>query len=299
VQLGVLLPQYERGADPERYHEFARTAERRGFGHLLAYDHVLGPNPDRPDWEGVYTYEMPMHEPLTLFGNLAAVTGDIRLVTGVLVLPQRQTALVAKQAAEVDVLSGGRLRLGVGVGWNEPEYVALGEEFSKRGKRVEEQLAVLRKLWTQELVEFEGEFHDLPDVGINPRPDQQPIPLWLGGRADPVLRRIARRGDGWLFPGDPLDELADRLEDLEGYLDDEGRSLDDLALVGRMDAVGDASGAVSSDDPGAWREQVRGWRDLGATHLAVGVEAGDEPPLERLERVADAVKDVDGIELDS
>lgn len=289
MEIGVILPQYPAGTDPSRYREFAAATESRGFGHLLAYDHVVGPHPDRPDWEGVYTYEVPLHEPLTLFGYIAAVTTDVDLVTGILILPQRQTTLVAKQAAEVDVLSDGRLRLGVGIGWNEPEYVALGEDFSRRGARVEEQVEVLRAFWTEELVEYDGTFHDIPTVGINPRPVQEPIPVWMGGGAEVVLRRIARMADGWVLPGDPLDELERTLDRLAGYLEEEGRSLDDLALLGRLYPDG--------DDPAGWVEQARGWADIGVTHLSISVR-GTEAPIERMERFADAVMDSE-LSLDS
>jgi probable F420-dependent oxidoreductase len=282
MEYGAILPQHERGTDPARYREFARRAEELGYDHLLAYDHVVGPSPDRPDWEGIYTNEVPLHEPLTLFTHLAAVTETIDLVTGILILPQRQTALTAKQAAEVDLLSEGRLRLGIGVGWNELEYVALGEAFSERGRRVEEQVEVLRKLWTEPMVDYDGEFHDIPAVGINPRPVQQPIPLWMGGGADVVLRRIARTGDGWALPGDPFPELETKLDRLAGYLEDEGRSLDDLALLGRMGFEG--------DDPEAWVKTARKWADLGATHVALDVRGADDP-TERLATVADAFDD--------
>jgi probable F420-dependent oxidoreductase len=282
MEFGAILPQFPRGTDPDRYRTFAETAEQLGFGHLLAYDHVVGPDPDREGWEGIYTNEVPLHEPLTLFGHLAAVTADVSLVTGILILPQRQTALVAKQAAEVDVLSEGRLRLGVGIGWNELEYVALGEAFSKRGRRVEEQVEVLRALWTEDLVDYDGAFHDVPEVGINPRPVQQPVPVWMGGGADVVLQRIARQADGWALPGNPFDELAAKLADLEGYLDEEGRSLDDLALHGRMRLDG---------APDEWVETARQWRDLGATHVSVGV--GGDSPVEDLEAFADALGESD------
>lgn len=282
MEFGAILPQYPRGTDPDRYRTFATTAEDRGFGHLLAYDHVVGPDPERPDWEGVYTYEVPLHEPLTLFGHLSAVTSSVDLVTGILILPQRATVLVAKQAAEVDVLSGGRLRLGVGIGWNEPEFFALDEEFGNRGARVEEQVEVLRSLWTEDLVEYLGSFHEIPTVGINPHPVQQPIPITMGGGADPVLRRIARMADGWVLPGDPIDELAGKLEDLERYLEAEGRSIDDVSLLGRM--------YPDSDDPATWIDRVEEWERLGVTHLSVSVRGG-ESPHSRLERFADAIDD--------
>ena len=199
MKLGLVFPQTEFGNDPAALRDYAQTAEDLGFTHILAYDHVLGANPERPGgWKGPYTYQNPFHEPFVLFGFMAAVTRRLGFCTGVIILPQRQTALVAKQAAEVDVLSGGRLRLGVGLGWNEVEYTALGEAFHDRGRRIEEQIALLRRLWTEPLVEFTGRWHRVPDAGLNPLPVQRPIPIWMGGSHPNVLRRAAQLADGWL-----------------------------------------------------------------------------------------------------
>ncbi|MBX7251491.1 MAG: LLM class F420-dependent oxidoreductase, partial [Candidatus Promineofilum sp.] len=201
MHIGLVYPQTEYPADPAAVRDYAQTAEALGFSHILAYDHVLGANPDRPGgWTGPYTYQTPFMEPFVLFSHMAAVTTHLGFATGILILPQRETALVAKQAATLDVLCGGRLRLGIGTGWNEVEYVALGQDFHTRGRRQEEQIEVLRALWTQELVTFKGRWHDIPDAGLNPLPVQRPIPLWFGGHADVVLRRLARLGDGWM-PG--------------------------------------------------------------------------------------------------
>ena len=200
MQFGVVFPQTEIGADPGPVREYALAAEAAGYQHLLAYDHVLGADPDRPGgFTGPYTHETLFHEPLVLFGYLAAITQRIELVTGILILPQRQTALVAKQAAEVDVLSGGRLRLGVGVGWNAVEYEALGEDFHTRGRRVEEQIALLRQLWSEPVVNFEGLYHSVSRAGLKPLPAKRSIPIWMGGMSDPVIDRIGRVADGW-FP---------------------------------------------------------------------------------------------------
>src|SRR5215213_3183779 len=171
VQVGVTFPQTEIGADPKAIRDYAQAAEDLGYEHLLAYDHVLGADPsNREDWRG-YTHKTMFHEPLTLFSYLAAITKRLEFVSGVIVLPQRQTALVAKQAAEVDVLSGGRLRLGVGIGWNAVEYEALGEDFSTRGARIEEQIEVMRLLWTKEVVSYEGKYQPLaraaPNTGVD------------------------------------------------------------------------------------------------------------------------------------
>lgn len=199
MRLGVTLPQTEIGPDPRVIAAFAEAAEQAGFRYLLAYDHVLGADSSvRPDWQGFYDHRDQFHEPFVLYGWLAAKT-SLELVTGVIVLPQRQTALVAKQAAEIDILTGGRFRLGVGVGWNEVEYEALGERFDNRGRRYEEQVEVLRLLWTNDIVDYTGSYHRIDRAGILPRPIQRPIPIWMGSRTgEAVLRRIGRIADGWI-----------------------------------------------------------------------------------------------------
>ena len=200
MTIGVVFPQTEIGADPAIIAEFATTAESLGYDHLLAYDHVLGANTaSRPDWQGPYTTESMFQEPLVLFSYLAGLTKTIELVTAVIILPQRQTALVAKQAACVDVISNGRLRLGVGTGWNEVEYEALGEDFGNRGNRCEEQIDLLRKLWKDEAISFDGKWHKITDAGLNPLPAKREIPIWLGGMAPKVIERVGRIADGW-FP---------------------------------------------------------------------------------------------------
>ena len=210
MKIGVVFPQTDIGQDPAVIRDYAQAVEAMGYTHILAFDSVVGVNPDRPGgWDSQFTYRHAFHEPFVLFGFCAAVTRRIELVTGIIILPQRQTALVAKQAAEVDVLSGGRLRLGIGVGWNQVEFEALGETFENRGKRVEEQLEVMRLLWTRELVTYAGQWHRVPDAGLNPLPVQQPIPIWMGGDSEVVLRRAARLADGWITlpsfrPGPPV-----------------------------------------------------------------------------------------------
>ena len=280
------LPQLEGDADPEWYIDFARTAEEVGFHGVVAPDHVVAGDP-AADPDAYFTVEDPFHEPLTLLSHLAAVTDDLRLVTAILILPQRQTALVAKQAAEVDWLSGGRLRLGVGVGWNAVEYEALGQDFGTRGRRMAAQIDVLWRLWTEELVEIEDRWHSIPGAGLNPLPVQRPIPIWMGGGADPVLRRVARQADGWALPGVGMEKLAELRDRLSVYLEEEGRSLDDLSVLGRMDA--------SDGDPKEWTEAARDWEAFGATHVNVrmGSPGGDVDPLERLEAFAEAIRGSD------
>src|SRR5438874_3425938 len=191
MQIGVTFPQTEIGADPIVIRDYAQAVEGLGYRHLVAFDHVLGANPThRTGWQG-YTHLDMFHEPFVLFGYLAALT-QLELVTGVIILPQRQTVLVAKQAAEVDVLNGGKLRLGVGVGWNPVEYEALGMNFHIRGRMVEEQIEVMRLLWSQEIVTYHGQFHTITEAGLNPLPVHGSIPIGTGGRADVLLRRTAR-----------------------------------------------------------------------------------------------------------
>jgi probable F420-dependent oxidoreductase len=191
MRLGTIFPQTEIGSDPVAVRDFVQAAEDLGYDHLIVFDHVLGADTSHyTDWQGPYTKDDMFHEPMVLFGYLAAMTQKLELVTAVIILGQRSTALVAKQAAEVDVLSQGRLRLGIGTGWNPVEYEALNENFHDRGKRSEEQIEVMRALWTQDVVNFEGRWHTIRHAGINPLPVQQPIPVWLGGRAEAVVRGL-------------------------------------------------------------------------------------------------------------
>jgi probable F420-dependent oxidoreductase len=225
MNLGVVFPQTEIGDDPVKVRDYAQAAEALGYDHMLCFEHVLGANPEsRPGWSGPYSSVDIFHEPFVLFSHLAAITKRIEFMTGILVLPQRQTALVAKQAAALDVLSGGRFRLGIGVGWNEVEYEALDENFRNRGRRSEEQVEVMRQLWTHETITFQGEWHTITDAGIKPLPVQRPIPIWFGGAADRVLRRIARLADGWLMELDAGDPgMGGQIETMHGYLREAGR----------------------------------------------------------------------------
>jgi probable F420-dependent oxidoreductase len=276
VRIGVTFPQTEFGNDAHAIRDYAQTAESLGFSHILAYDHVLGANPDRPGgWTGPYTHRDPFHEPLLLFSHMAAVTQKIEFVTGIIILPQRQTALIAKQAASLDVLSGGRLRLGVGLGWNQVEYVALNQDFTTRGRRLEEQVDLLRRLWTQPLIEYTGRWHTIPDAGINPLPVQRPIPIWFGGHADAVLRRVARMGDGWLPLIKTPDEAQPMLQKLDEYLEQAGRTRKDIGIEPRLH-YGDGQ-------PDSWLALVRGWEDAGATHISVNtMRCGFATPTEHI-----------------
>ena len=262
MQIGVTFPTHEIGTDPGAIRAFAQAAESLGYGHLTAIDHVLGVHlPSHPGYEPIknvtlrYALTYPIHELLTLFGFLAGVTDRVELFTAILILPQRQTALVAKQAAEVDVLSGGRLRLGVGVGHTDIEYGGLGMSFHDRGARIEEQIRLLRLLWTEEVVTFKGRFHSIEAAGINPLPVQRPIPIWMGGWSEAVLRRAARLADGLMTP--------QRIGDMRRYLSEAGRD---------PSTFGFSVGISIGDDMAEAVAEARAQEARGITHLAVGTQ---------------------------
>lgn len=282
MHIGAVFPQTEIGTDPGAIRAYAQAVEEFGYRHILIYDHVLGASTaTRPDWRGPYTSDTLFHEPFVLFGYFAACTQQIELVTGVIILPQRQTALVAKQAAEVDVLSGGRLRLGIGVGWNPVEYEGLNEEFGNRGARSEEQIAVLRKLWTEPVITFNGRWHQIAQAGIKPLPVQRPIPIWIGGGADKVLERTARIGDGW-FPQMPPDHSARQaIQRLHSYAEAAGRDPSTIGIEARL--------SIGRVPEHGWSAYVAGWRELGATHLSINtMDAGLRTPQEHIEALRHA-----------
>ncbi len=268
MQVGAVLPQLEIGTDPDAIARYARTVEELGYDHIVIFDHVLGAVADRPGgWTGPYDHRSMFHEPLVLYGYLAAITTRVKLSTAVIVLPQRQTALVAKQAAEVDVLSRGRLVLGVGIGWNEVEYEALGMSFTNRGKRIEEQIALLRALWTREVVDLGGRWHRVDRAGINPLPIQRPIPIWMGGGWDrrerkiiePALRRIARIADGWFTHLPPSEDGRNGMEAFRRLVREAGREPADVPVEGRIAA---ASGGAEE-----WKRAVETFREMGMTSV--------------------------------
>ncbi|MEZ4594402.1 MAG: LLM class F420-dependent oxidoreductase [Chloroflexota bacterium] len=285
MKIGLVFPQTEFGNDPVALRDYAQTAESLNFSHILAYDHVVGANPNRPGgWNGPYTYQTPFHEVFVLFSYMAALTTKLEFITGILILPQRETALVAKQAASLDVLSNGRFRLGIGVGWNKVEMEALGYDFHTRGRRVEEQIDVLRLLFTQELVTFKGDWHDLPDVGLNPLPVQRPIPIWLGGHSDAVLRRLARKGDGWLPNYRTAAAAQKSLDKIAGYLVEYGRSPQEIGLEPRLHY---------SDGPEAWQNYLAGWQAAGATHISFNtMGAGFDTPQKHLQAIEEFAKTI-------
>jgi probable F420-dependent oxidoreductase len=286
VQIGVVFPQTEIGNDPEAIRDYARRVEALGYRHLMVYDHVLGASTlNRPDWRGAYTSESAFHEVFVLLAHLAAITERLEFVMAVLVLPQRQTALVAKQAASLDLLSGGRLRLGVGVGWNAVEYEALNENFHDRGARSEEQIAVLRALWTEPVVSFKGRWHTITEAGINPLPAQRPIPVWIGGYTEVTLRRVAKLGDGYFPRGAPDAEAAALVQRLRGYAAELGRDPASIGIDARIE--------VGRGTPEEWRALADGWRGLGATHLSLNTMGAKLPNaaahVAALERAAEAL----------
>ncbi|MEU4514617.1 LLM class F420-dependent oxidoreductase [Nonomuraea wenchangensis] len=284
MQIGVVFPQSEIGADPGAVRAYGRRVEELGYRHVLAYDHVVGADPAvHQGWSGPYDVHTTFHEPMVLFGYLAALT-SLELVTGIIILPQRQAVLAAKQAAEVDLLTGGRFRMGVGLGWNHVEYEALGADFGTRGKRIEEQVAVMRKLWCEQTVTFEGEHHRVSGAGLAPLPVQRPIPVWFGAQSPPAYRRAGRLADGWfpqMSPGPELDQAKAMVEEAAARA---GRDPSGLGMEGRAGWTGDA---------GALADLAGRWREAGATHLSIntmGAGLGQvEGHLDALEEAAAAL----------
>jgi probable F420-dependent oxidoreductase len=289
VRVGCVVPQQSLGTDPEAIAGWARAVEDLGFAYLDVFDHVLGADvSDRPDWPGPYTVDHAFHEPFVLYAFLAAHTG-IDLATGVLVLPQRPTALVAKQAAELDVLSGGRVRLGVGIGWNPVEHEALGGDFATRAARYEEQIEVLRRLWTEPVVRFAGAHHRIDGAGINPLPVQRPIPIWLGGGTAPaVLDRVGRLGDGWIANDPrPGPGFAAAVTTIRTAAERAGRDPGAIGLQGRVDVHG-------AFDPDRYARAVDAWRAAGVDHLSIHLRPGGDlaTHLDALHAVAAATPDL-------
>ena len=284
MKFGATFPQREIGNDPAVIRRYAEVTSDAGLSYLLAYDHVLGADTtNRPGWSGSYQLEDAFHEIFVLFGYLAACAPGLELVTGVVILPQRQAALVAKQASAVDVLTGGKLRLGVGIGWNAVEYEALGESFTTRGRRLEEQIALMRRLWTDEVVTFRGTEHTVTEAGLNPMPVQRPIPVWIGATADVAVARAARIADGW-FPQGRADALAEKIAGFHRQVEEAGRRPEDVGVDARM--------SLKSVPEAEWPAEIEAWRALGATHLAVESMGMDLTPAEHIgvvERFAEVV----------
>ena len=279
MRLGAIFPQTEIGADPSAVKDFAQAAEDLGYDHILVFDHVLGADQTkRNSWDRPYNIDDMFHEPFVLFGYLAGITEKIEFTTGVLILGQRQTGLVAKQAAEVDVLTGGRLRLGIGIGWNDVEYEALGQSFSNRGRRSEEQIDLLRMLWTEESVNFEGRYHKVSDAGINPLPIQRPIPIWLGGGEDRVIQRIGKMADGWFPQFQPNSAGQEKIGIMREAAVNAGRDPKAIGIEGRV--------SLATDDQSDWEKIGASWDEIGATHFSINtMKAGLNGPDQHIEAI--------------
>jgi probable F420-dependent oxidoreductase len=290
MRIGVVFPQTELGGDAGAVRAYAQRAEELGFTHVLAYDHVAGADPAvHTGWDGPYDVHTTFHEPMVLYGYLAAVTTSMELVTGILILPQRQTVLAAKQAAEVDLLTGGRLRLGVGIGWNRVEYEALGQDFSTRGQRLEEQITLLRRLWTEQSVTFSGTFDRITGAGLAPLPVQRPIPVWVGAQSARAYRRIGRLADGWfpmMAPGPQFHEARRIVAEAAA---EAGRDPASLGIEGRVRWQQDRDEMAAA---------MRQWQDAGATHLSIntmgaGLKTVDDH-LAALATAAEAAQTISG-----
>jgi probable F420-dependent oxidoreductase len=260
MKIGVVFPQTEIGPDVGAVRAYGEAVDQLGFAHVLAYDHVLGADTTvHHGWRGPYDSHTEFHEPFVLFAYLAGCT-SLEFVTGIIILPQRQTALVAKQAAALDLLSAGRLRVGVGVGWNRVEYEALGEDFTRRGARLEEQAGLLRELWTKESVTFEGKFDRIIGAGLAPLPVQRPIPLWFGGSSTAAYGRMGRLADGWFPQVAPGADLTAALEVIATGASSVGRDPSTIGMEGRLSWHGDRD---------AFLEGAQRWRAAGASHLSI------------------------------
>jgi probable F420-dependent oxidoreductase len=283
MKIGIIYPQTELQGDPEAVRRIGLATEELGFDHLLTYDHVLGATRDRePKLTGPYSDKHPFHDPFVMFAYLAGITQRIELVTGILILPQRQTALVARQAADLDLLSHERFRLGVGIGWNYVEYESLGQDFHTRGKRVDEQINLLRRLWSEPLVDFTGQFDRIDRAALNPRPRRM-IPIWLSGFVDAALRRAAAIGDGFIFSAGAGDAF-EKASRLRGFLKEAGRSEIDFGFHCNL---------LLEKNPQALVDTAARWRDAGGTHVSISTMgqsfATTDQHIDYMKRVAEVV----------
>jgi len=284
VNIGVVFPQTEIGPDAGAVRAYGEAAEALGFSHVLAYDHVLGADTSvHENWRGPYDLHSTFHEPLVTYGFLAGIT-RLGLVTGILIAPQRQTALLAKQAAEVDLLSEGRFRLGLGIGWNHVEYEALGKDFTNRGRRLEEQIVLLRRLWTEESVTFEGTYEQVVGAGLCPLPRQRPIPVWVGAMSEPALRRAGRLADGWFPQAVPGHGLEEAVEQVRSGAAQAGRDPSTIGMEGRLNA---------GSSPEKLADHLSRWQAAGATHVSINTMGvglgGADAHIEALRRAAEVV----------
>lgn len=259
MKFGAVFPQIEIGTDPIALRDYAQGVEELGFDYILAYEHILGIDVAQyPDKKFIYSHEDQFHEPFVLFSYLAAFTKRVEFVTGILILPQRDIRLVAKQAAQLSLVSSGRFRMGVGAGWNQPEATSLGTDFRTRGKRMEEQLELLQELWSKPLVNFKGEFHQVQNAGLNPLPN--PVPqLWVGGVADAVLRRAAKHGQGWMPATLPAGKEQETIDKLMTYLSEAGKDSKNFGLDSRI--------VLAQHPRDQWGPFFERWKSWGATHF--------------------------------
>tara|TARA_B100000575_G_scaffold290284_1_gene293662 strand:- start:2132 stop:3001 length:870 start_codon:yes stop_codon:yes gene_type:complete len=287
MQIGAVFPHNEIGNDPGAIKAFAQGVEDLGISHLLIYDHVLGADPDREGgFRGPYDKDVAFHEPFTTFAFIAAVTERLEMITTVMILPQRQTVLAAKQAAEVALLSNNRFRLGVGVGWNEVEYVGLNETFNNRGRRQAEQVEVMRKLWSEDSLDYTGDFHRIDKASINPRPSQQ-IPIWFGGSAPALLDRVARLGDGWIPLMGANEKAQACIDTIKATREAAGLSFDNFGIQAQAQYAGGS--------PERWQKHAQAWKDMGCTHIAIATHnagpTGVDGHLSRIREYQEAVAD--------
>jgi len=285
MKIGVVYPQTELATDPESLRTYVQRVQELGYRHILTYDHVLGADPAvYSRWRGPYDVDSTFHEPLVLYGYLAAIT-TLELVTGVVIAPQRQTALLAKQAAEVDILAEGRFRLGLGIGWNKVEYDALGQDFTTRGRREEEQIGLLRRLWTERSLTYEGRFDHVIGAGLAPLPVQRPIPIWLGGQSPAAYQRIGTLADGWFPQVTPGPKLDDALDVIRQAAAESGRDPSALGMEGRI--------SVGTSGTEELVERAQQWQDVGASHISINTMgsalSGVDAHLDALAHAAEAL----------
>ena len=272
MEIGAVFPHNEIGTDPQAIKDYAQGVEELGVTHLLIYDHVLGADRDRPGgFEGPYDKDVAFHEPFTTFAFIAAVTKKLDMITTVMILPQRQTVLVAKQAAELAILSNNRFKLGIGVGWNTVEYTGLNENFKNRGKRQEEQVELMRLLWESEVLEYKGDYHHIDKASINPRPSKS-VPIWFGGGAPQLIERCADLGDGWIPLMGPNEAARKTLAAIKEKRESKGLYWDNFGVQAQAQYAG--------GDAERWNKHAEKWRNLGASHLAIATHNAEPTNVE-------------------
>ena len=285
MEIGAVFPHNEIGTDPQAIKDYAQGVEELGVTHLLIYDHVLGADRDRPGgFEGPYDKDVAFHEPFTTFAFIAAVTKKLDMITTVMILPQRQTVLVAKQAAELAILSNNRFKLGIGVGWNTVEYTGLNENFKNRGKRQEEQVELMRLLWESEVLEYKGDYHHIDKASINPRPSKS-VQIWFGGGAPQLIERCADLGDGWIPLMGPNEAARKTLAAIKEKRESKGLDWDNFGVQAQAQYAG--------GDAERWNKHAEKWRNLGASHLAIATHNAEPTNVDgHLGRIKEYLKAV-------